>query len=180
MKQTKKELNTELIQSIKELDILKDKWMDDPEYKKYSNLAFEAKLKAKQQFAGGIKSLQEKISLIKEQLKPKEKVTYILPDNLERLRKEMIRGVDYGPKGLVPVMSWGNDFMLLKKPGHSSWVARGESAYLGTEYTLHDMRNITTANFDVYYKSQLFCKDKINTKKAIEISETILKEMGII
>lgn len=73
-----------------------------------------------------------------ERRKNEKKKPLVLSDRIAKLIHEMYRGVHYGPQGLVPVMTWDDRFVLIKRPGHSGWSGRGSYSYIPVAYTLHD------------------------------------------
>lgn len=118
--------------------------------------------------------IDEQIETLEQQLNLNSKCVYVLPDILEAVRKNMLRGVDYGPKGLTPIMSWGNRFMLLKRGGYNGWSGRGETTYYGIKYTLHDItikeKNGPHGN-DWFERTKLAEYENVNTKTTLMLSE---------
>jgi hypothetical protein len=119
---SKKELKNRIDILTLELFQTEHAWENDADYVKYRDLAIKAKAKNLKANESKLDALYKQINQLEETYKLfSVKEEYKLPDNLEEFRIKCMNGVDYGPKGLVPVMSWNARFVLLKKPGHKSF-----------------------------------------------------------
>lgn len=139
------------------------KYMADPEYKRLSERLSEIKREYFEKYAerrevidGSIKNYTEELTRRK---KVKTKEPLVLPERLAQVIREMHRGVNYGPQGLIPVAVWDERFVLLKRPGHSGWSGRGSRSYIPTAYTLHDLHEYVVGSMrgiTLFYKTTIW------------------------
>jgi len=137
----------------KELDLVKQEYFDsfykykeDPEYKRLSceleSVIFLAKLRSKplsEELEIKMNKLHDEYQEAIAAEAKKEDDKY--GTEVNKLVKNLTSGVDWGPKGLVPVwMSEDRRFVILKNPGHSSWGdVLNPRVYNPTNHLLIDM-----------------------------------------
>lgn len=178
---SKKDIKDQITKLTLELFQTEHAWESDVNYIKYRDLAYKAKAKNLKANESKLDTLYIQIHQLEETYKLfSVKKEYKLSDTLEEFVNECMRGVDYGPKGLVPIMSWDDRFVLLKKPGHNAWCGRGDSKYYPTEYSLHDITRVdpdSRHGMNIFGKSVIFEEEGLNTKKAIEKSEKYINTL---
>jgi hypothetical protein len=175
---SKKEIKDQITKLTLELFQTEHAWESDADYIKYRDLAYKAKAKNLKANESKLDALYIQIHQLEETYKLfSVKKEYKLSDTLEEFVNKCMRGVDYGPKGLVPIASWDNRFVLLKKPGHNAWCGIGDSKYYPTEYSLHDITKVNDNLGRIFEASIIFEEEGLNTKKAIEKSEKYINTL---
>lgn len=94
----------------------------------------------KQAYDRYLKSCEELNAVQEELRRLEEKKRLKIPESVRDAVKELSRGVDWGPQGLV--IHWYSEsgrFAILKQPGHRYWNGIGSSAYGLTKYKLIDV-----------------------------------------
>jgi hypothetical protein len=174
---SKKDIKDQITKLTLELFQVEHAWESDVEYIKHRDSAIFRKNQVIKANEAKLDVLYAQIYKLKEQYASLKPSNYELPAKLEEFRLKCMRGVDYGPKGLVPIASWDNRFVLLKKPGHNAWCGTGDSKYYPTEYSLHDITKVNDNLGRIFEASIIFEEEGLNTKKAIEKSEKYINTL---
>lgn len=161
-KLSNKEIDAKIAELQEESIGLSVDYMADPEYKQLIQRLSEIKLEYFTKHAERQEVIGDEIRNYTEELqrrKEEKKRPLKLSDEMFKLVQEMHRGVNYGPRGLIPVAVWDERFILIKKPGHNGWAGRGQSSHIPTSYTIHDLQdfmNGSVTGYTLYYKSVIW------------------------
>lgn len=81
-----------------------------------------------------------------------------IPEEAKEFIKNIRRGVDWGPKGIVfQWLSPNKRFIIITNPGHTSWRGRGDVAYYSSDHYLCDITKTKNSHgYDTFSNSKVF------------------------